>query len=122
VADPPADEDAAARGRLAAKAERARVAATAGPAVDKQTVADIDRLPELAPVLADTEAQVRALRDERDAIIIRLMTRARVLGRASHLSQSVVGHLAGGSKSLTGRVWTDHAERAAASVKRPRGT
>jgi len=108
--------------RLAAKAERAKEAASSGPYADPKTVADIDRLPELAPELAAVEEQVRALRDERDAAILRLMSRAKVIGAKSALSQAVVGHLAGGSKSLTGRVLTDHADRvAAATAKRPRG-
>ena len=103
VADPVADQEQA-RARLAAKAERARVAATAGVSVDKQTVADIDRLPELAEQIEGGESRLAALYAERDAAILRLMTRAKAVGPPSHLSHAVVGFLAGGSKSLPGRV------------------
>jgi len=92
----------AARDRLAAKAKRAKVSATTG--LDMQTVADIDRLPELAAHIATGETSMRALYAERDAAILRLMARAKRLGGGSHLSHAVVGHLAGGSKSLPGRV------------------
>lgn len=109
AAERAANPDEAARTRLAAKAERARVAAGVGPYPDPVTVADIERLPVLAPQLAAAEVHVRSLREERDAAIIRLMTRARLLGRASALSHAVVGFLAGGSKSLPGSVLADHA-------------
>lgn len=118
VAAPTAEEEA--RQRLAAKAEKATAAALEDG--DRQTVADIERLPLIAEQIVTGEEAMRKLYDERDAAVLRLLNRADVVGRRSHLSQSVAGYLAGGSKSLAGRIKTDHQERmAAATAKRRRG-
>ena len=103
VADP-ADTEVQASARLAAKAAKARAVAAIGPLREGCAVADIDRLPGLAAMIAVRETAMRDLYRERDAAILRLMTRAKTLGAPSHLSHAVVGFLAGGSKSLPGRV------------------
>jgi hypothetical protein len=102
------DDDAP---RLAAKL--AKALADAKEAGDRQTVADLKRLPGLADEIAVAEK----LYDERDLIFLRLTDRG--------VSQAVIGHAAKGSKSLVGYVIgkyrTRPAPKPAAPKKKARG-